>query len=459
MAKKKLKSPPKSSFLRSISLLGASGRVLSNQLGTFVKSSFSENALLQQIKNKARVEQIRILTETLSHLKGSAMKFGQMLSLDAQDLLPPEALEILAKLQNKATPVDSDELFRQIKKDLGEAKFLELNLETVPLATASIGQVFKGSLNSDHIVTKVQYPGISETVDSDIAVLKVVLAAVGLVIGKQMDLNELFEELRYVLKNEVDYKKEAESLQKYKLMLKGDDRFLVPDVNLDYSSEHVLTMSYVKGHHLKDWISSQPSLDAKEQVGRSILDLYCKEYFEHGFVQTDPNLANFLVDEDTLCLSLLDFGATLSYEPKFREDYKNLLKTIFSSGEKEVIDFCVQHNILFANESAEAKKLFFDMLKLAVYPFRPENQPFHFSSRDYSAQIRAAIFSFVREAKFTPPPRELIFLHRKLGGIFNILKMMDLRLDLTRYRELMMGEVTVSEKITKKLNKELSDIK
>lgn len=432
-----MKAPPKSTLLRSIKIFGAGSRVLKEELSSYVKSKISESHLIANLKDKARTEQIRILTEAFGQLKGSAMKFGQMLSLDAQDLLPPEALEILSQLQNKAVAVDSQLLFQQAKDDLGLDKFNQLHLDRVAIASASIGQVFKGEIDGQTVACKIQYPGIAETIDSDIEVLKLISNGLGVAFGKKMNLDNVFEELNLVLKNEADYTAEAKHLKQYTQMLSADPRFVVPQILDEYSSEKVLTMTFEGGMHLRDWIANQPPLEQRQIVGERILDLFCKEYFENGLVQTDPNLANFLIRPEDLKIVLLDFGAVLSYPEQFRNDYRKLLKQILSGKSDEIIQFCIEYKFLDPRESGEANQSFVDMLNLAIYPFREENQPFDFADKDYASMIRRAVLAFTNAAKYTPPPRELIFLHRKLGGIFNILKMMGLKMDLTPYRKTM----------------------
>src|SRR5690606_4701570 len=151
--------------------------------------------------------------ENLSQLKGAAMKAGQLLSLDANDYFPPEAIEILSKLQAQAEPIAWDKLREVFIEDLGEARLREFeSLSTVASASASIGQVHRGRLNGRDVALKIQYPGVTDSIDSDLSILKRLAQGFLTVTGRKIDLTELFDELAIVLGQEADYRLERENM-------------------------------------------------------------------------------------------------------------------------------------------------------------------------------------------------------------------------------------------------------
>jgi len=157
------------------------------------------------------------------------------------------------------------------------------------------------------------------------------------------------------------------------------------------------------------------------------------EFYEFGFVQTDPNFGNYFVQEKPLKLILLDFGSTKSYSKKFIKNYKNLLNVMKTGDNEKILESYYEAGMLYEHESDETKNKLIEMLEVSVEPFTPEAQPFNFADPAYSQRSRDTVGAFASSLKYTPPPKDLIFLHRKLGGVFNLLKNIDIELDLTNY--------------------------
>ena len=172
---------------------------------------------------------------------------------------------------------------------------------------------------------------------------------------------------------------------------------------------------------------------------RAILDLYCREFFSWGLVQTDPNHGNFLMRDDGRIV-LLDFGATLEYDAQFRAEYVHLLRTVETKDVGATVQAGIDFRILDPREPEEPRRLFAEMLFNAMEPFEPGAQPFVFRDQGYAERARDIGRRFTRSLKFSPPPKKLIFLHRKLGGIFHLLRRLDVQLDLYPYWMRMVGQ-------------------
>jgi len=254
-------------------------------------------------------------------------------------------------------------------------------------------------------------------------------------LGKHIDIQDLLSEIEMVFQLETDYKREASLLSLYQEMLKHDPRFLVPTPITEYSTDKVLTMEFVEGVTLREWILQGPSLEQRSKIGQAIVDLYITEFFQHGLVQTDPNLANFLIQEQPqgLKLVLLDCGAVLKYKAEFIQLYRKLVQIMLSESDANIIQFCEKNNLLDNREPLQSKSLFIEMIRASILPFQENQQPFRFSDKDYSLQLKKAVVNFSRAAKYTKPRNDFVFLHRKLGGVFHILKMLDLDLNLTPF--------------------------
>ena len=389
---------------------------------------------------KTKIRQAQIITENLSQLKGAVMKAGQLLSLDAADYLPPEAIDVLSKLQSDADPVDFEVIVSVLEAELGSDWSDKLqDMSPTAAASASIGQVHRATYEGEPVAVKVQYPGIAQSIESDVAMLQRLSQSWMSLTGKKIDLAGLFEEMKDVLLQEADYQTEADHLEKYRRLLGAEHRFVVPAPHRDVSTERVLTMSWEEGPSLQAWLRTEPSYEEREWAGRTILDLYCLEFFEWGFVQTDPNPSNFLVRAAARQLVLLDLGAAMQYEDSFRENYVQLLAVLGTGDRKAIVDAGISFDLLDEREGSEARELFADLLVSAMTPFMPSRQPFVFKDADYSKRARQIGQEFAQSLKYSPPPRKLIFLHRKLGGVFNMLRRLDLQLDLLPYWDKMVG--------------------
>lgn len=407
---------------------------------------------LQSGNFKSRMDQALILTQSLTQLKGAAMKAGQLISIEMADYFPPEAAEILAQMQNNATAIPYPLIEKSLIKELGAEKLNSLaSINQTPYASASIAQIHSAYLGSQKVALKVQHPGVAESIDSDLAILQKMANTFCKLTQREMDLEPLFEELKEVLRQEVDFIKEAELLKLYKsklqLIKNQKDFYFTPTVIDPLSTQKVLTMSWEEGENLSQWIRNSPSQKHRLQLGHLILNLYCHEFFDWGLVQTDPNFSNFLIRniDDNIGLVLLDFGSTRQYDQSLVSQYVDLLKSVKKGQSKGIIESAISFGLIDDRESEDSKQLFVDMMNIAIEPFAiqegqsktGDHKVFDFSNSDYSIRSQTVVKAFARSLKYSAPPHRIIFLHRKLGGIFALLKRLSISMDISNYWELM----------------------
>ncbi|MES2855387.1 MAG: AarF/ABC1/UbiB kinase family protein, partial [Bdellovibrionota bacterium] len=381
---------------RSMKLIGLAAKLGKSELTQSLKDKFVQG--VEEVASgrlKTRIEQAKMIAENLSQMKGAAMKAGQLLSLDASDFLPPEAVDFLSKLQGQADPLPWTDIRSVLEKELGSEKMNQFSsFSTTASASASIGQVHKAVLHGKPVAVKIQYPGVAESIDSDLTMLKT-LAKSGITLsGRKMNLDEAFEELSIVLHQEADYLNELKNMREYRELLAGDDQFIVPEPIESHSTKRVLTMSWEEGLPLTDWIKTKPKLSDREHIGRLIMDLYYREFYEWGFVQTDPNYANFLIRDrsDGLPkLVILDFGATLRYPEEFRTGYKKMVKTVVQGNRDDSFQELVDFNLIDPRESKETIDKLIEVVKIGLEPFDAKRQPFRFADANYSKRNRDAI--------------------------------------------------------------------
>ncbi|MBL7714695.1 MAG: AarF/ABC1/UbiB kinase family protein [Bdellovibrionales bacterium] len=442
MPSKKKTTPPQGFFARSSRLIGLAAGIAASELGHRAGQAIAKKKDLEEKLKRlqTQVEQAKKIVQELGKLKGAAMKAGQLFSHELQDYLPPEVIEILSQLQNRAPQVDFQELKAVLEKELGSPLPPGvLSIQEKPMATASIGQVHEAELKlsdgrSVSAVIKIQFPGVAESVQSDVALLKTLVTSLLRLSLKSISFEEVFAEVQSVLVLETDYRNEAQMCARYReKVAKSGLQFRVPEVFSEFSGSRVLAMSREPGLTLTDWLKTSPSLEKRTQIGKLFLNLYFLEFFRWGLVQTDPNFGNFLIHETSdgqMQLVLLDFGATREYPQAFIVKYRKLLVDAFEGRRDLAMRACYEMKLISEKESDAVKEVFWRLLMQTLEPFRPEMQPFSFKGKRHVDETRKILLEMMPKLKHSPPPRDLIFLHRKLGGVYQAIKALGLDLDL-----------------------------
>ncbi|NOH48007.1 AarF/ABC1/UbiB kinase family protein [Vibrio rotiferianus] len=362
-------------------------------------------------------QNIARLTDQLAHLRGAAMKLGQMLSMDAGDVLEPELADILSRLRSNADPMPAKQLNGVMEGSLGanwKAEFLSFNFK--PIASASIGQVHQAYSDAgDNLAVKVQYPGIRKSIDSDVDNVGTLLKVVGL-IPESVDYKGLLEEAKKQLHDEADYAREAQFAIRYHDALKEHPHFVVPKIHLESSSDSVLAMEFIDGSPIEQIEHYDQS--TRDFVMHSLLELLFRELFEFKMVQTDPNFANYLYIENTRQIGLLDFGATREYSERFSTGYRQAFASVVNNDEQGLNDALEQIGFFSQTILPDQRQAILDLVKMACEPMLVD-EPYDFKASGLAQKLREAgtILSMEQEYWHTPPA-DALFLHRKIGGMY-----------------------------------------
>ncbi|MET2897165.1 AarF/ABC1/UbiB kinase family protein [Vibrio rotiferianus] len=362
-------------------------------------------------------QNIARLTDQLAHLRGAAMKLGQMLSMDAGDVLEPELADILSRLRSNADPMPAKQLNGVMEGSLGanwKAEFLSFNFK--PIASASIGQVHQAYSDAgDNLAVKVQYPGIRKSIDSDVDNVGTLLKVVGL-IPESVDYKGLLEEAKKQLHDEADYAREAQFAIRYHDALKEHPHFVVPKIHLESSSDSVLAMEFIDGSPIEQIEHYDQS--TRDFVMHSLLELLFRELFEFKMVQTDPNFANYLYIENTRQIGLLDFGATREYSVRFSTGYRQAFASVVNNDEQGLNDALEQIGFFSQTILPDQRQAILDLVKMACEPMLVD-EPYDFKASGLAQKLREAgtILSMEQEYWHTPPA-DALFLHRKIGGMY-----------------------------------------
>lgn len=415
---------PTGLWSRGSKLVGMATKMAANELGSRFKTWESDKDRIQ-----SKIELAQTIVKTMSELKGASMKLGQLMSMDMGEYLPPEVIKVLETLHQNATFLPYEKIEAILKEELGD-KFSHLtDISQTPLAAASIGQVHSAMLDGKSVVIKVQYPGVADSIPSDLKLLKMLMKNVSFVQGKDTDLDPFFKEVEEVLIRETDYINECEMLKRYRDVFKDSD-YIVPLVYPDYSTRKIITMERIHGKSLNEW-TEKSLLGERQALAHQMMSLYLEEFFKHGLVQTDPNPGNFLLTQNNK-MALLDFGAVKEYDRDFIENYRKVLIASFKQDKNKILEESVKMNFIDPRENDEVKDLYLQMMDCLAAPFRQE-QPFDFSDKKFYEDSKNISWTLTRKCKYSPPPKDLLFLHRKLAGVFILVKKLEVKLVLKNY--------------------------
>jgi predicted unusual protein kinase regulating ubiquinone biosynthesis (AarF/ABC1/UbiB family) len=371
----------------------------------------------------------RRVAHQLAQMRGAAMKVGQLLSMDAGDLLPPELSEILARLRSQARAMPRSQILAVLDANWGqgwEKRFKHFSW--TPLAAASIGQVHQAqALDGRQLAIKIQYPGVRASIASDVDNVAGLLRVSGL-LPKGLDIQPLLEEAKRELHDEADYLREGSHLARFAELLADSPEFALPALQADLTTPSVLAMSLVGGVPVESLVQLPQA--QRDRVIRLLLQLLLRELFEFRLVQTDPNFANYRFDEDSQQLILLDFGATRPYTAAMVKGYRLLLRSALA-GEREGMDRAAQAIGYFSDSThARHRAAVLDMMSMACEPFRQAGD-YDFAGSDLPARLRDAGLALGLERAFWHvPPANVLFLQRKLGGLYLLAARLQARVNL-----------------------------
>ncbi len=369
------------------------------------------------------------LTKQLSNMRGAAMKIGQMISMDSGDFLPREFADILARLRADAQHMPGRQLQQVLSEEWGKGWINRFEAFQVrPIAAASIGQVQRAELpGGEMLAIKVQYPGVRESIDSDVNNVSALLRLSGLV-PSDLDVKPIIKEGRRQLHQEADYVLEAEYLNRFREILADDADFQVPEYYPDLSTDKVLTMSFIKSVPIEDMVDAPQ--EVRNRIVRLLMSLTLRELFEFKLMQTDPNFANYRFNEETDQIVLLDFGASRDIEDELSEAYRALMLAALSGKPEAVFSQMEDMGFIGKNMPEETRQLIVEMIGLTVEPLS-QDAVFDFGENPMALELRDKGFALAgNKALWHVPPPATVFIQRKLGGIFMLATRLKVKINI-----------------------------
>ena len=369
------------------------------------------------------------MAERLSTLRGAAMKVGQLLSMEAGEFLPAEFTALLARLREDAHAMPLSQVATVLDRAWGadwHSGFSHFKIQ--PLAAASIGQVHE-AITSDgrHLAVKIQYPGVRGSIESDVDNVASLLTMFRL-LPSTVDIAPLLEEAKQQLYREADYEQERQHIDNYAQRLGDDPAFTVPRAVPELTTPQVLAMSFVAGEPIERLSQERGRL--RNRVAASLLELALREFFDWGLVQTDPNFANYRFDRDSGRIGLLDFGATRTYDADRIVVLRQLLAAAMSGDRSAVEKAAAAAGYLTLSDPPSYRAAVTTLIIDAGEPARRAGQ-FDFAGSELARRMSEKVLQMhVEQQHWRVPPPDVLFLHRKLGGLYSLCARLRARVDV-----------------------------
>ena len=376
-------------------------------------------------KDELHADNAADIYDTLSNLKGSALKVAQMLSMD-KGMLPKAYTDRFAMSQYSAPPLSGPLVVNTFLKTLGKPPSqLFDRFEMQASNAASIGQVHKAVKWGKELAVKIQYPGVANSVRSDLRIVKPF--AVRIVGMNEVDLDKYFDEIEGKLLEETDYKLELRRSMEVSAQCAHIPNLVFPVYYPELSSDRIITMDWLKGFHLKEFLERNPSPEVRNKIGQALWDFYQFQVHALRKVHADPHPGNFLMRDDGT-VGVFDFGCikeipedfyvnyfllankeVLKDEARRREIYTNLEMIHPTDTEKEIVFF---------------SGLFQKMIDMLTLPFTVET--FDFGDESYFSAIYdymdyVSNLKEVRESKVARGSRHSLYVNRTYFGLYSIL--------------------------------------
>ncbi len=419
---KTINSIPKSKLSRATKLVTTGAKVGKNYLN-YYKNKITQNEEDARFKlNESNAEDIY---DGLSNLKGSALKVAQMLSME-KSILPQQYVDKFSLAQFSVPPLSAPLVNKTFKTYFGKSPqeiYDEFNPESVN--AASIGQVHKAKKDGKELAVKIQYPGVADSVSSDLALVKPIAIRMFNLQGKDSD--RYFKEVENKLLEETNYILEVEQSMEVSEKCSHIEHLKFPTYYPELSSDRIITMDWMHGEHLSEFAAKNTDPALANQIGQALWNFYMHQIHNMRKVHADPHPGNFLISKDGDLIAL-DFGCMKQIPSDFYTPYFELIKPKSINNPNIFQDKMFELEILRKDDSAVEleffSQLFYEMISLFSKPFREEN--FDFADEEFFQQIYALgeKYGKSREIKKFNGNRgseHFIYMNRTFFGLYNLL--------------------------------------
>jgi predicted unusual protein kinase regulating ubiquinone biosynthesis (AarF/ABC1/UbiB family) len=376
-------------------------------------------------KDKLNENNAEDIYDGLISLKGSALKVAQMLSMD-KSFLPQAYVEKFSLSQFSVPPLSAPLVLKTFKNNFGKSPyeiFDEFNANSVN--AASIGQVHKAEKNGKILAVKIQYPGVANSISSDLALVKPIAIRMFNLQGKDSD--KYFKEVEDKLIEETNYLLELKQSQEVVKACEKIENLVFPHYYPEFSSERIITMDWMTGIHLSEFTAINNNLEVANKIGQALWDFYMYQIHILKKVHADPHPGNFLVN-DVNQLIAIDFGCMKQIPIDFYTPYFELINKEVINNSKVFKEKLFELEILRSDDSKEEVEyfttMFYDLMYLFTLPFQEEK--FDFSNPEFFGNIaklgeRFAKDTNIRKMNGNRGSKHFIYMNRTFFGLYNLM--------------------------------------
>lgn len=411
-------SIPTSKTQRSAKFVKTGFKVGGNYIKHYSKKLFNPDLS----KDELNLDNATDIYTSLSELKGSALKVAQMLSMD-KNILPKAYVDQFSLSQYNAPPLSGPLIVRTFTKYFGKTPsqiFDEFNIKSTN--AASIGQVHQAVLNGKKLAVKIQYPGVGDSISSDLKMVKPF--AFRLLGMSQKELEVYMTEVEDRLLEETDYDLEIKRSIEFSEACKNIPNLIFPTYYPDLSSKRIITMEWLGGMHMKEFLNTNPTQEIRNQVGQALWDFYNFQQHELRAVHADPHPGNFLITPEGK-LGVIDFGCIKEMPADFYNPFFSLTSTdMLQDRDKTIIAFR-ELEMIRENDNASQIEFFYqvykEMIELFAQPYL--SKTFNFSEKGYFDKLynygeRIAKMPEFKQARGV---KHFIYVNRTNFGLYNML--------------------------------------
>ncbi|MCH7401184.1 ABC1 kinase family protein [Belliella kenyensis] len=430
---KEQESIPTSKVQRAAKFITTGAKVGGNYVKHYAKKVVNPSLTKEDLHN----ENAKDIYNSLSQLKGSALKVAQMMSMD-KNILPRAYQDKFTMAQYSAPPLSYPLVVKTFQKHFGKTPDGMFDSFTKSAVNAaSIGQVHQATLGKKKLAVKIQYPGVADSVSSDLKLVRPF--ALRLLNMSEKELDHYMEEVEEKLLEETDYELEVARSKEISAACGHIANLSFPSYYEEMSSSRIITMDWIDGQHIREWLANKnPSQEERNRVGQALWDFYHHQVHELKQVHADPHPGNFIIQDDGK-LGIIDFGCVKVIPEDFYKGYFSLIKKDLMINEQELdqifygLEFISDRDT--ADEKLYFKSVFKEMISLLGKPFHVDS--FDFANDDYFEQIfqlgdRISNDKMFKKSRQARGSRHGLYVNRTYFGIYNLLNQLQANISTTK---------------------------
>ncbi|MVN90331.1 ABC1 kinase family protein [Mucilaginibacter aquatilis] len=411
-------SIPTSKVERSAKFVKTGFKVGGNYIKHYSKKLFNPNL----DKTELNEDNAADIYASLSELKGSALKVAQMLSMD-KNILPKAYVDKFSQSQYNAPPLSGPLIVQTFRKYFGKSPeqiYDKFNLRSTN--AASIGQVHQAELNGQKLAVKIQYPGVGDSISSDLKLVKPF--AFRLLGMSEKELDVYMREVEERLLEETDYELEVRRSVEFSNACANLQNIVFPTYYPQLSSKRIITMSWIDGKHLKEFLQTNPSQELRNQIGQALWDFYNFQQHELRAVHADPHPGNFLITPEG-DLGIIDFGCIKEMPEDFYDPFFSLTSTNLLDNKEETIKAFRKLEMILPGDNAQQIEFYYSiyhqMISLFAKPYMVGT--FDFGETGFFDELYGfgEQLSRMPEFKQARGVKHFIYVNRTNFGLYNIL--------------------------------------